>query len=261
MPDRKTPIPTRGPLAFYAGVLKFLNKTKLPFMVGGTYAVNAYVGLDRKTKDIDVFCRAGDSMRVLNLAREAGYKVQIEDERWIAKIGKGTYYCDIIWGSANAVASVGDAWFQEAAEARVLDVPVRLLPPTELIWAKAFIADRYKYDGNDVAHVILVKHQAIDWRRLMNHFEQHWEVLLIHVLKFRYIYPSEREDIPRWVLDELLSRLAAQMKMPTSRKKSCRGRLFSRDDFLIDITQWGFADLVGDDKHSDAAHPPPMPGK
>lgn len=242
--------PRAGATAFYADVLKFVKKTKIPFMVGGTYAVNAYVGLKRTTKDIDIFCKTGDSMRILNLARDAGYRVEMEDERWIAKIAKGKHYCDVIYASANAVAPVTDAWFHEACEARVLDVPVRLLPPTELIWAKAFIGDRYKFDGNDIAHIMLIKHDAIDWRRLLSHFEQHWEVLLFHVLRFRYIYPSERERIPRWLLDELLRRLADQMKMPTSRKRSCRGRLFSRDDFAIDVEEWGFADIGGDDRIS-----------
>jgi hypothetical protein len=26
--------------------------------------------------------------------------------------------------------------------------------------------------------------------------EQYWEVLLIHILNFRFIYPSERDKIP-----------------------------------------------------------------
>jgi hypothetical protein len=238
----------RGAEAFYAEALRFINTLEIPTMLGGTYAVKAYVGIDRPTKDIDIFCRAGDSMKILAAAKEAGYKTEIEDDRWIAKVGRGRYFCDIIFGSANAVAPVGDAWFQERIDATVLGVPVRLLPPTELVWAKSFIMDRYKFDGNDIAHVILCKHDALDWKKLLGYMEIHWEVLLFHLLRFRYIYPSEREKIPRWILDELISRLSAQVQMPTVFRKACRGRFFSQADFAIDVQQWGYADAIGDDR-------------
>ena len=35
---------------------------------------------------------------------------------------------------------------------------MRLTPPTEFIVSKAFIQDRYRYDGADVAHTILKMH-------------------------------------------------------------------------------------------------------
>jgi hypothetical protein len=234
--------------AFYADVLRFINGLNIPTMLGGTYAVKAYVGIERPTKDIDIFCRAGDAMKILAAAKEAGFKTEIEDDRWIAKLGKGRHFCDLIYGSANAVAPVSDLWFKESVDATVLGVPVKLLPPTELIWAKSFIMDRYKFDGNDIAHLILCKHESIDWKRLLSYMEIHWEVLLFHVLRFRYIYPSEREKIPRWLLDELIERLTAQIQMPTVFRKACRGRFFSQRDFAIDVEQWGYADAIGDDR-------------
>lgn len=236
--------------AFFGELLRHLKRTRAPFMLGGTCAVNAYVGLDRPTKDLDVFCRAGDYPRLLASCAEKGYKTEVEDERWIAKVRSGANYCDVIFGSANMVAPVTDQWFAEARPARVLGTAVRLIPPTELVWAKAFIQDRYKFDGNDVAHLILVQHEQIDWERLLRYFDQHWEVLLMHILRYRYIYPSERDRAPKWVVDELLSRLADQRKLPLPRKLTCRGRIFSRDDFAIDIQEWGLADLVGDDRYS-----------
>jgi hypothetical protein len=67
----------------------------------------------------------------------------------------------------------------------------------------------------------------------------------MHLLNFRFIYPSERELVPRWLIDELLERLKNQMELPTSQIKICRGRLFSPTDYLIDIKEWGFADMLG----------------
>ena len=68
--------------------------------------------------------------------------------------------------------------------------------PPELIVSKMFIQDRYRYDGADVAHVILRAHDRIDWEHLLRYMEPYWEVLLTHLLNFRFIYPTERDLIP-----------------------------------------------------------------
>jgi uncharacterized protein YqkB len=231
---------------FYIDSLKILKKSKIPFMVGGTYAVMSYVGIDRPTKDMDVFCKAGDYPKILHLFSEQGYKTENTDERWLAKVKKGRYFFDVIYNSANAVAPVTDEWFKESQTGKILDINVNLLPPTELIFSKVFVQDRYKFDGNDIAHLILLKHKDIKWERLLSYLDQYWEVLLGHVLHFRFVYPSEREIIPRWLLDELLNRLNNQINLPTPNMKVCRGRIFSFADFEIDVKQWGFADLIGD---------------
>ena len=118
--------------------------------------------------------------------------------------------------------------------------------------ARLFLQDRYRYDGADVAHVILKKHDQIDWKRLLNAVELYWEVLLIHILNFRFIYPTERDLIPRWLFDELLDRLHAQAELPAANIRVCRGRLLSPRDYVTDISEWGFADVVGkgiEEKH------------
>jgi hypothetical protein len=231
--------------AFYAESLKALRASGLPFLVGGTYAVNAYTGIGRRTKDLDIFCRTGDYIKFLELFFILGYRTAVTDERWLAKVKKDRYYFDIIFGSANAISPVNDQWFRESQRGTILGEEVQLLPPTELLWSKMFVQDRYKYDGSDIAHVLMIEHEHVDWNRLLSYMEQYWEVLLIQILNFRFIYPSEREKVPRWVLDQLLSRLGKQVDLPTTRKRVCRGRLYSRSDYHVDISQWGFADIIG----------------
>lgn len=248
MSPRPTHVPGPREASFYSQVLSTLRKSRVPFLVGGTYAVNAYTGLNRGTKDVDIFCRAGDYPRILALAAHAGLHTEVEDERWIAKIRRARFFCDVIFGSANLIAPVTDSWFDETRTARIFSVPVRLVPPTELIWSKTFIMDRFKFDGNDISHVILLQKGAVDWKKLLSYMDLHWEVLLIHLLRFRYVYPFARSIIPPWLMDELLTRLNLHRSLPLPRKKVCRGRMFSRDDFELDITEWGFADAVGDDK-------------
>ena len=80
---------------------------------------------------------------------------------------------------------------------------------------------------------------------MLSHLELYWEVLLIAVLNFRFIYPSERELIPAWLFEELLQRLRDQSSVKGPGKKVCRGRIFSPRDYATDVDQWGFSEAVG----------------
>jgi hypothetical protein len=230
---------------FYKECLLILNRLGLPYMVGGTFALHAYTGIQRQTKDLDIFTKASDYPRVANALVEKGFKVVVVDERWLAKVWCGKYFVDIIFSGSNAVSPVTDGWFKESRKEKIMGISVAVLPPTESVWSKMFIENRTRYDGNDLAHMILKYGKKLDWKRLLSYADQYWEILLVHVLRFRFIYPSEREVIPRWLLEELLSRLQHQMNLPTSQTKVCRGRLLSTEDFVIDVAEWGFVDIVG----------------
>lgn len=230
---------------FFADSLRLLNESGIPYLLSGTYAVSAYTGLVRPTKDLDVFCKAGDYPKILKFFMERGYRTGVEDERWLAHVFQGKYFFDVIYNSMTVTMPITDEWFEGDYSAFVYGEPVKLTPPTQLIVSKCFVQDRYRFDGADIHHVILRKSAEIDWKLLLNYMELNWEVLLAHLLNFRFAYPSERECVPRWVMDELVSRLKAHIDMPRPDIRVCRGRLFSPRDYLIDITEWGFADVVG----------------
>jgi hypothetical protein len=232
--------------AFYAESLQRLTELNLPFLLAGTYAVSAYTGIKRPTKDLDIFAKAGDALRILTHFQELGYAVEIKDERWLAKVHKGDDFFDVIFAASNGTMPIGDEWFEHACEIEVFGTRVCIVGPTELVFSKAFIQVRHRYDGADVAHVILKQHEHIDWRRLLGYMEQYWEVLLMHLLNFRFIYPSERDHVPRWLLDELLDRLTQQRDLPPPQMRICRGRLFSSFDYEIAIEEWGFAAASGE---------------
>ncbi len=256
-PQQKSPRGARPPLAlprladeeaeaFVATAIAELVRSKIPFLVAGTFAVSAYTGISRLTKDLDVFCKAGDYTRILNHFKSLGYTVEIEDDRWLGKVYKGKLFFDVIFSSPNGAMQVNDVWFEHALPIKINAATVPIVAPTELVWSKSFIQLRDRYDGADVAHMILKTHDQIDWRRLLGYMEAHWEVLLIHLLNFRWIYPSERDRVPSWLMDELLGRVAAQRDLPLPQTKICRGRMYSRRDYEIDVTEWGFADVGGD---------------
>ena len=231
--------------AFYAESLRLLTESGIPFLLSGTYALTAYTGITRPTKDLDVFCKAGDAPRLLAAFKDAGYRISVEDDRWIGKVWDGSCFLDVIYNVSSASIPVTDAWFEQVCEAEVYGTKVRITPPTEFVLSKMFLQERYRYDGADVAHMILRRHEEIDWERLLSAMELYWEVLLIHLLNFRFVYPSERDCVPRWLFDVLIERINAQAELPMADVKICRGRLLSPRDYAIDIAEWGFADVVG----------------
>jgi hypothetical protein len=105
-----------------------------------------------------------------------------------------------------------------------------------------------------VNHIILKQSDAIDWKALLDQMDLYWEVLMAHLLNFRFAYPTERDKAPAWLMQELTERLQAQVTLPSPRVKVCRGRLFSARDYVLDISEWGFGDVVG--KGLDERHDP-----
>lgn len=239
--------------AFYREVLNVFKKTQAPFLIAGTYAVKHYIPLDRSTKDLDIFCKPGDYPKILAAAAKAGFTVKIIDDRWLAKIERSPFYVDLIFGSVSATWPITEGWFEKAPTGTFLGQRVKITPVEELIVSKAYRMRRNGFDGADVAHLLLRKGKTIDWKWLLNRMDQYWEVLFTHIILFRFLYPSQREIIPSWLLEEFLSRIKKQLQLPSPQDKVSRGATLSPDDFRIDIDTLGFRD-ISDYKSSRKTH-------
>ncbi len=229
---------------FYVRALNTLDKNELPYLVGGAYAFARYTGIERHTKDFDIFIKRSDWDRACNILKDAGYTTDLTFPHWIGKAydHSGDDFIDLIFSAGNAVAEVDDTWFDRSVPERVLDLPVRLIPPEEMIWSKGLIMERERYDGADVAHVIYAMGPKLDWRRLIDRYGKYWRALLAHVVMFGFIYPSDRSRIPSWVVEELTGRLADETRQPDAREKICYGTIISRQQYLKDVTDWGYGD-------------------
>jgi hypothetical protein len=227
---------------FYQCTLDGLQAAGVPFMVGGAYAFATYTGIERHTKDFDIFIRRDDYDRVMEVLSAGGCATELTFPHWLGKAFKGSDFIDVIFSSGNGIAQVDDEWFAHAAEGQVLGRFVLICPAEEMIWSKAFIMERERYDGADVAHLLLAHGPQLDWPRLLRRFGDHWRVLLSHLLLFGFIYPSEHAQIPSWVIDELLARLEHQRDNPAPPERVCQGTLLSRAQYLIDLARWGYRD-------------------
>jgi len=224
---------------FFRSVLELITENDLPILVGGAVALRNYTGIIRE-KDLDLFCKPGDYIKILKLLTSHGWTVEITDARWIAKALKDNYFVDFIFNTTNNLCPVDDSWFEHSVPGELYGVKVKYVAPEELIWSKIYIQDRAHYDGSDVNHLILKKSEDINWKRVLQRLDQHWHLLLGQFLNFQFIYPSERDKIPRWLFEMLLERAKGQYELPAPVEKVCRGPLVDHSQYSIDIVEWHY---------------------
>lgn len=230
-------------LSFYRRALEALNASGVPYLIAGAYAFARYTGIHRHTKDFDIFVREADEPLIHRvLATQLDCTIERFSPHWLSKATCGDDFMDIIHSSGNAVAEVDDRWINHAVEDEVLGVPVRLCPVEEMIWSKAFIMERERFDGADVAHLLHDCAGDIDWARLLERFGEYWRVLYAHLVLFGFIYPTRRGSIPDWVMEELGERLARERATPPPSLEVCRGTILSRSQYTVDVDERGYRD-------------------
>jgi hypothetical protein len=241
-----TPLEPARAAALYRLVLSRLLELRVPFMVGGGYAFRHYTGIERFTKDLDVFVRPSEVRLVLEKLSGMGVVTELLFPHWLAKVYGDGAFVDVVFSSGNGVAVVDDEWLQHAHAGVVMGLPVRLCPAEETIWSKAFVAERERFDGADVAHIIKAGGPDLDWPRILRRFGDHWRVLLGHLVLFDFIYPGQRDRVPPWVSQTLVRRLLEEMNegapAPPEEARVCRGTLLSREQYLWDIDEGGYLD-------------------
>jgi hypothetical protein len=233
---------SQGELDARADALRALASAGVPHLVAGAYAFFEYTGIFRDTKDLDVFLRERDLEEAFRALEEVGFRTELLDASWIGKAYRGGWFVDLIFSSGNGVAVVDDLWFEHARPGRVMGIDVLLAPPEEMIWSKAFVLERERFDGHDVNHLLRACGGELDWDRLLARFERYWEVLLSHLILFRFAYPCDRDKVPERVLHGLLERVRADADEPDPMRPICRGTLISRVQYRHDLEHLGYED-------------------
>ncbi|HYE59120.1 MAG TPA: nucleotidyltransferase [Rhodothermales bacterium] len=238
LPDHLSP----EEAAVYRRAMQALADAHVPFLVSGAYAFACYTGIERSTKDFDLFVRRTDLERAQDVLQAAGFRTELPYPHWLAKAYDDPYFIDLIFRAANGLFEVDDAWFERAPTDTVLGVPVQLCPPEEILATRAFIMERERFDGADVAHLLRCEAVELDWDRMLALFGPHWRVLLSHLVLFGFIYPGHRDAIPAEVMQTLLGRLQGEIDRPASPEQLCQGTLLSRQQYLVDVQEHGYQD-------------------
>src|SRR5881397_4100224 len=230
-----------SPNDFHRRSVAALQAANVPFLIGGAYVVEAFAGVSRRTKDFDLYIRPRHVRAAMDALARAGYKTEMTFPHWLAKAGRGRGCVDLIFRAGNGLCEVDDSWFERARGHEFLGSEVKLCAPEEMIWMKAYIMERERFDGADIAHIVQSCAEKLDWPHLVHRFRPDWRVLLSHLVLFGYIYPGERDKIPAAIMDDLIGRLQNE-KRTAGADRICRGTLLSRKQYLMDIQERGFRD-------------------
>jgi hypothetical protein len=226
---------------FYRHVRELLEASGIPFLLGGAYAFSHYTGIVRHTKDLDIFVKSTDAQRTLAVLAAAGYRTEMMFSHWLGKVFYGADFVDIIFNSGNGLCAVDDAWFEHAIHAEILGSPGQLIPAEEMIWQKAYIMERERFDGADVNHLLRARGRRLDWDRLLSRFGSHRRVLLAHLILFGFVYPNDHENVPASVIAALSAQVTAD-PFRGEGHSACQGPLLSRTQYLIDSEERSYVD-------------------
>jgi hypothetical protein len=228
--------------ACYRDVMQAMHEAQIPCAVGGAFALHQHTGIWRTTKDLDLLLEADAVPAALQELRRAGFETSIHDPVWLAKATRGDYFVDLVTGMGNAALRVDATWIERSLPKQILGVPCRVLAAEEMIASKVFVTRRERFDGADVAHLVRACGKSLDWNRLLQLLDSHWELLYWSLVLFAYIYPSETDRVPERIWRELSQRFAEQATHP---RKSApfRGSLVDPLMFAIDVKEWGERDL------------------
>ena len=225
----------------YGEALDTLNQAGIRYMVGGIFTVNAYTGIWRDTKDLDVFVPEESVPRVLDTLEGAGFETAIEDPCWLAKAWKGEFFLDLVHANHNGTGQVEDSWFDNAKEISLLGRRTLVVPAEEMLISKMFVVAKDRCDVDDVLHLVFGTRGDLDWDRVLDKVGEHWELLLAYLHFYRYVYPSHIHYVPRGVF-EVLERYKREAGTAPQNTLRFRGTMLDEEAFSVDVEEWGLPD-------------------
>lgn len=223
----------------YAQVLRKLDGAKVPYVVGGAWAIEHYTPIERPSPDLDLMIEPAQVEKAVNAIAEMGGK-QIDDGSMIAHIQIPGGEVNLVHHIAQGEYPVDRAWMQRGVPARLFGEAVLVAAPEYLIWSKTFIAARHRFDGADIMHLLRATHQQFDWHELQRLLAPYPELLAAYLNLFAFVYPDLRDNVPTWLWESLWNDFLAPFE-PTE-PKITRGPLIDSHSFEFDIVAKGFLD-------------------
>jgi hypothetical protein len=229
----------------YRDVLRLLAEHRVPYAVSGAFALQEHTGVRRPAKDLDIFLTSETAVLALDILSRYGFRCEVCDPVWLAKVHHDDFFVDFITGMSNAAITITDSWIMRARPAVILGVPTRILAAEELLASKMFVVRRERFDGADIAHIIYTTRGRLDWSRILELAGAHWEMLLWALVLFRYIYPAQSYYVPLSLWTQLVDRLMRRLLNPDASARF-RGSLVDENMFAIDVKEWGLDDLLSE---------------
>ncbi|HYG36723.1 MAG TPA: nucleotidyltransferase family protein [Clostridia bacterium] len=205
----------------YCRAIEIVRSAGIPFLLGGGFALAAYTGRWRDTKDIDLYVAPQDrdlTITALNQAGFADYYSRLPyDRKWIYRSIKDDMIVDIIWSMANQRAQVDNVWFEHARSITLRNQKLLVLPPEEFMWCKLYILQRDHCDWTDVFNLLYAVGPRMDWDHVLKRVGDEDIPLLRGLLSvYTWLCPKEALKLPAWLWDSVqLSRPKMPKHPPT----------------------------------------------
>lgn len=187
--------------ATYCSAMRAMRSAGIPFMLGGGFALAAFTGHWRDTKDIDFYVHPRDRHSAIIALSRAGfedyYAQRPYDRNWIYRSFKDNRIVDVIWSMANQRAQVDELWFEHGATMMIRGERLLVVPPEEYMWCKLYILQRDHCDWTDVFNLLYTSGTRIDWDHLLNRLENDFPLLQALLLVYRWLCPRYAQRLPR----------------------------------------------------------------
>lgn len=176
-------------------------------MLGGGFALAAFTGRWRDTKDIDFYIRPSDRDRTVEALSQAGFVDYFPrlayDRKWIYRSTRADVIVDIIWSMANQRAQVDDLWFERAGSITLRGQKLRVIPCEEFMWCKAYILQRDHCDWTDLFNLLFACGGDIDWDHLRWRLGEDVSLLKALLTVYAWLCPGEVLKLPVTLWDRL----------------------------------------------------------
>jgi len=226
----------------YRVCLGCLMESRIPFILAGAFALYAYTGIQRNTKDLDVFLPAEHVRPALLALNAKGLRTEVRDGLWLAKAHKDPYFVDLIFANPNKEIQIDMGWIRRSNRVELFDMSVPLIALEELIISKIYVARMDRFDGADICHLIRGSKGRIDWHWLTRCLGRDQELLLWHFVLFQYVYPGHVHLLPTPLMDRIYEAMNHNRTNPLP-EKTFRGTLIDPDSFEVDCRLWGYEDI------------------
>jgi hypothetical protein len=224
----------------YRFVINEAQERGTKFALGGGFAINAYTGLQRDTKDLDMYVTPSSREAMIEILGRAGmsdyYEQAPYDRKWIYRGHANGVIVDVIWAMANQVTEVDEAWLTRGPEVNVGEQQLRLLPPEELLWTKLYVIQRDRCDWPDVLNLIYSRGDTLDWEHLLKRLGADAALLAGVLSLFAWLCPGRVWTIPDWLWGRLKMMKPTPSAMAPEVNRHHVGLIDSRPWFIPALT-------------------------
>lgn len=212
---------------FYGLVLGHLRRSRLPFMVGGSYALMHYIGKQKAVKDLDIVCRPSDIENILKYARSVGLKTELTNKNWLGKIFNDKDYVDVIFRTSNRRIEIDSEGLKRSRRSVLFGEGVDILSPEDVIVNKMYVFGRDCYHGHDIYKLVHKLGKKLDWKIIWKAVRKDWQVLEAHLILFDFVFPKDGGKVPAWLRSEIRENRSKKSKT----KGKFQGHLLSLVDY------------------------------